>query len=85
MKGKIRMGNMPTEQKASEKGKNKKERRSKLGMVTALCLIPVALVLCILVYAKTESLLLTLLMAIVMSAAEVVLILYSYLSQMNDK
>ena len=54
-------------------------------MVTALCLIPVALVLCILVYAKTESLLLTLLMAIVMSAAEVVLILYSYLSQMNDK
>ena len=76
---------MPTEQKASEKGKNKKARKSKLGMVTALCLIPVALVLCILVYAKTESLLLTLLMAIVMSAAEVVLILYSYLSQMNDK
>ena len=76
---------MPTEQKSSEKGKNKKERKSKLGMVTALCLIPVALVLCILVYAKTESLLLTLLMAIVMSAAEVVLILYSYLSQINDK
>lgn len=76
---------MPTEQKTSEKGRKKKERKSKLGMVATLCLIPVALVLCILVYAKTESLLLTLLMAIVMSAAEVVLILYSYLSQMNDE
>ncbi|MGN1414474.1 MAG: hypothetical protein ACI4WY_09545 [Anaerovoracaceae bacterium] len=76
---------MPTEQKTSEKGRKKKERKSKLGMVTALCLIPVALVLCILVYAKTDSLLLTLLVAIVMSAAEVVLILYSYLSQMNDQ
>lgn len=76
---------MSKEQKATEKGKNKNERKSKLGIMAALCLIPVALVLCILVYAKTESLLLTLLMAIVMSAAEVVLILYSYLSQMNDK
>ena len=76
---------MSKEQKATEKGKNKKERKSKLGMVAALCLIPVALVLCILVYVKTESLLLTLLMAIVMSAAEVVSILYSYLSQMNDQ
>ena len=43
------------------------------------------LVLCIFIYAKTASLLLTFLVAIVLSAAEVVLILYSYLSQMNDK
>ena len=76
---------MSKEQKATEKGQIKSERKSKLGIMAALCLIPIALVLCIFIYAKTESLLLTLLMAIVLSAAEVVLILYSYLSQMNDK
>ena len=72
---------MSKEQKATEKGQIKSERKSKLGIMAALCLIPIALVLCIFIYAKTESLL----MAIVLSAAEVVLILYSYLSQMNDE
>lgn len=73
------------EQTKKEQAPKERQQKYRLGIVASLCLIPVSVVLCIFIFAKTQSLLLTLLVAIVMSAAEVVLILYSYISQKNDE